>query len=264
MARPRKNTVEYFPHFCKSGKTISIIEKKFKNDGYACWFKILEILGDSDCHFYDCSDEYNWEYLKAKTLIDDDEVLAEIIDLLATIKAVDKKLWVESRVLWSDNFLSGLAGVYQKRTTEMPVKPCFRVEKPPVGCISGEKTPQRKGKESIGEESKGENTIPYGEIVDFLNQKTGKHFRATSKKTISVIKARLAEGFTKEDFFKVIENKSAKWKSDPKMVDFLRPETLFGNKFEGYLNEKPADTLLLSANGQATAQAAQEWINESR
>jgi uncharacterized phage protein (TIGR02220 family) len=76
-------------------------------------------------------------------------------------------------------------------------------------------------------------------IVEYLNKKTNKSYRHNTHKTKSVILARINEGFTVEDFKRVIDNKSKDWKDDQKMSKFLRPETLFGNKFEGYLNEKP-------------------------
>lgn len=79
---------------------------------------------------------------------------------------------------------------------------------------------------------------PYSEIVDYLNEKCGTAYRSKSKKTQDCIKARLNEGFTVDDFKKVIDNKVAEWLHDEKMCKFLRPETLFGNKFEGYLNQK--------------------------
>ena len=60
--------------------------------------------------------------------------------------------------------------------------------------------------------------------------------KATTKKTLSCIRARLNEGFEEEDFYRVIEIKSSQW-LDNDMSKFLRPETLFSNKFEGYLNE---------------------------
>lgn len=84
------------------------------------------------------------------------------------------------------------------------------------------------------------NIYIYNTIVDIvgqLNQQTGKAFNPKSRKTQSLIKARLAEGWKLEDFKRVIETKSAKWLKDEKMADYLRPETLFGNKFEGYVNE---------------------------
>ena len=53
------------------------------------------------------------------------------------------------------------------------------------------------------------------------------------------LKARLKEGYSVEDFKKVIDIKVAEWLNDENMSKFLRPETLFSNKFEGYLNQKP-------------------------
>lgn len=79
--------------------------------------------------------------------------------------------------------------------------------------------------------------IPYHEVIDYLNQKTGKNFKSTSKATQRHIKARFADGFTLNDFKQVIDTKSAQWLKDKKMSAYLRPDTLFGTKFEGYLNE---------------------------
>ena len=80
--------------------------------------------------------------------------------------------------------------------------------------------------------------IPYVEIIDYLNLKTKSHYKYSTNKTIACIKARWNEGFRLEDFKKVIDNKSKEWLGDPKYENYLRPETLFGNKFEGYLNSK--------------------------
>ena len=75
-------------------------------------------------------------------------------------------------------------------------------------------------------------------IISYLNEKTEKNFKDTTKKTQELIRARLSEGFTLDDFKKVIDIKAIQWRLDPKMNLYLRPETLFGLKFEGYLNEK--------------------------
>lgn len=74
------------------------------------------------------------------------------------------------------------------------------------------------------------------EIVNFLNECTGKSYKANSKLAILNINARLKEGYTKDDFIKVISVKSTKWLGT-KWEDYLTPNTLFGNKFESYLNE---------------------------
>lgn len=84
------------------------------------------------------------------------------------------------------------------------------------------------------------------EIVSFLNEMCGTSYRASSKKTKDLIHARLNEGFTVEDFRTVIYRKGKQWMNDPKMCKFLRPETLFSNKFEGYLNEKDASQSSIS------------------
>ncbi len=80
--------------------------------------------------------------------------------------------------------------------------------------------------------------IPYDKIIEHLNASTGKRFKADNKNTQRLIKARWKQGFSLKDFIAVIDTKSEKWMTDPQMIDYLRPETLFGNKFEGYLNER--------------------------
>lgn len=78
--------------------------------------------------------------------------------------------------------------------------------------------------------------IHYVEIVDYLNEKCGTKYKATTEKTKSMIRARWSEGFRVDDFKRVIDNKSSEWQGTD-MQKYLRPETLFGNKFEGYLNQ---------------------------
>ncbi|UVX34654.1 MAG: hypothetical protein [Namikivirus tsukuho] len=79
---------------------------------------------------------------------------------------------------------------------------------------------------------------PTEEIVEHLNQRAGTHYRATTANTRKLIKARLKEGFTVDEIKLVIDKKCAEWLNNRDMVQYLRPETLFGNKFESYLNAK--------------------------
>lgn len=76
------------------------------------------------------------------------------------------------------------------------------------------------------------------EIVEYLNHATGASYRVNTPKTQQMIRARMREGFTVDDFKTVIDKKTKAWGKDPKMQEFLRPVTLFGTKFESYLNEK--------------------------
>jgi len=75
------------------------------------------------------------------------------------------------------------------------------------------------------------------EVVLFLNLTLGTNYRPSSKKTVEHITARLREGFVLDDFKTVILKKKLEWGNDPQMSKFLRPETLFGTKFESYLNQ---------------------------
>ena len=81
------------------------------------------------------------------------------------------------------------------------------------------------------------DNIPYREIIDFLNFRVGSNYRSTTRKTKDLIKARFNEGFTIDDFKIVIDKKAMEWINDNKMKVYLRPETLFGTKFESYLNQ---------------------------
>ncbi|MFS0575080.1 conserved phage C-terminal domain-containing protein [Sporosarcina sp. 179-K 3D1 HS] len=79
------------------------------------------------------------------------------------------------------------------------------------------------------------------EVIDYLNERTGKSFKTNSKSTGRMIGGRLSEGYTLDDFKSVIETKARQWSADPRMRHYLRPSTLFApTNFENYLNEAPA------------------------
>ena len=73
-------------------------------------------------------------------------------------------------------------------------------------------------------------------IINYLNNLLGVKFRPGVSKTQELIKARLKEGFTEEDFYTVIDKKYAEWHGT-EFEKYMRPSTLFGTKFEGYLNQ---------------------------
>ncbi|MGH2319355.1 conserved phage C-terminal domain-containing protein [Planococcus sp. SE5232] len=103
-------------------------------------------------------------------------------------------------------------------------------------------------------------SLPYETIVDYLNQKTGKSYRSASKKTQTLIAARINEGFTVEDFKTVIDIKTEEWLNDSKWQVYLQPSTLFGAKFENYLNQKPKGA---KSNGSSQqihrGSSSEEW-----
>ena len=74
-------------------------------------------------------------------------------------------------------------------------------------------------------------------IIEYLNIKSNSHYKYSTDKTQTLIKARIKDGFTLDDFKIVIDKKCEEWLGTD-FEKFLRPETLFSNKFEGYLNQK--------------------------
>lgn len=76
------------------------------------------------------------------------------------------------------------------------------------------------------------------EIINYLNNKANKNFSVEAKEAKRCINARVSEGYNLNDFKKVIDTKVTKWLNTPQ-EDYLRPITLFGTKFNSYLNERP-------------------------
>jgi len=106
--------------------------------------------------------------------------------------------------------------------------------------------------------------VPFDEIISYLNEKSGCKFEHTDPAIRGIIEARWSEGRRLEDFLKVIDKMAAKWGWDPKMSNFLRPSTIFGEKMGEYLGAKitPVDLGLVSAVGYQSHLAGQEWLRE--
>lgn len=115
--RKDKNVVDYFPHQCEHGKTLFILENKYLFKGYCIWFKTLELLGKTENHFIDCRKKEDWEFLSFYMKVSIEE-LQDIYDTCAGLDAIHKELW-ENKIIWSLNFLKGIADVYKRRTTKI-------------------------------------------------------------------------------------------------------------------------------------------------
>ena len=108
-------------------------------------------------------------------------------------------------------------------------------------CINSNSINSGVGIPKVGTSEEERGPAPFKEIIAYLNEKTGRDFRASSKFNQTFIRARWNEGYSLEQFKKVIDTKVAMWKGS-KMEDYLRPETLFGTKFESYLNQTARPT----------------------
>lgn len=149
------------------------------------------------------------------------------------IKSLEKKGFIK------------ISYIYKEQSKAIDKRVIKIFEKPKRGTRDSDRG-TRKTEEGYSEKCEDNNTYLnntinntiYSLVIDKLNILANKSYKSSSKKTQQLIKARVNEGYTLEDFYKVIENKVRTWKDDPKMDQYLRPATLFGTKFESYLNEK--------------------------
>ena len=110
------------------------------------------------------------------------------------------------------------------------------------GFTTGKETlpPDKNSLQGGSKETLPNNELLYiKEIINYLNSATSSNYRYQSKATQRLINARLNDGFTVDDFKAVIDKKTKEWKGT-EMEKYIRPETLFGTKFESYLNQKEA------------------------
>ncbi len=162
------------------------------------------------------SERWGWSRTKVRSFL---KVLEEDKML---IKKSDNKKTTLTIVNYSDYQISETAEEHQKNNEETSKK-------------------HQKNTNKNDKNDKNDKNI-YINIVEYLNSKTNKNFKHSTKATQRLIDARLNEGFTLDDFKKVIDNKTLSWKGKfdregRPLEIYLRPQTLFGTKFESYLNE---------------------------
>lgn len=147
MARPKKQTVDYFPHDANHKTTLFVLLQRYGNDGYSFWFMLLEELCRTEGHFYDCNNLAKWEFLQAKTRLSGDKCI-EILNLLSDLDAIDRELWIE-KVIWSDNFISRIADAYKNRRADVPQKPSFYRSKLSCDVVSTGHNPAERDKSIV-------------------------------------------------------------------------------------------------------------------
>jgi hypothetical protein len=174
MARPIKQTVDYFPHDAVGGKTLFILQSRFGNNGYAAWFKILALLCRTPGHFYDCNNPADWQFLVAETALPVPETQL-VMDCLSELDAIDRELW-SHRIIWSQNLVNRIADAYKDRKASLPVKPSINGIKPPINSIKPPDNTQTKLKETKLKETK------QYEIPDWINKETWNDFLEMRKK----------------------------------------------------------------------------------
>lgn len=160
-------------------------------------------------------------------------------------------------------------GTYQdvKEESEQQVGNRRATSEQQVGTIEQGNKETKKKEEHTPAPPEDTRTASRERIIKYLNAKLGTKYKPGSQKTSSLINARINEGFSVEDFKPVIDSKVAEWGNDADKKKYLRPETLFGAKFEGYLqatemNIPSTSTSQSNADAMAEMMAGKDSIDE--
>lgn len=117
MARKQRNSVDYFPHSVTHGKKMFYIRNKYKNDGYAVWFMLLEELGKTEYHYLDLGQQIQKMYLSAEMMVSEN-LLIDIINDLVKLDEFDRELWDNESILYNEKFVENIKDAYKKRSNE--------------------------------------------------------------------------------------------------------------------------------------------------
>jgi len=117
MARPERNTVDYFPYLCDEGEKMYYIDERYGNDGFATFIKILTHLARTDYHYLDLSKKTTQMFLSAKCKVST-EILNSIISDLSELGKFNLMLWNENKIIWCQDFIDSIQDAYKKRNNE--------------------------------------------------------------------------------------------------------------------------------------------------
>jgi hypothetical protein len=132
MARPKKRTVDYFPHDADAsdGRTISILENNFGADGYMVWFKLLSQLCRTDNQVIYLNTVEDTEFLASKMRLSP-ERMQLILQKMADLEAIDKELYGKN-IIWCQKLVDRLKPIYDSRKEPLPVRPGVSLANNPV------------------------------------------------------------------------------------------------------------------------------------
>lgn len=107
--------------------------------------------------------------------------------------------------------------------------------------------------------AKAEPAVDYEKLFEYLNKRSGKHFRNTPTNQ-KLVKSRLDEGFTPQDIKDAIDHVCAGWLGTD-MARYIQPSTIFrASKFEGYVNSVPGAGSNFSGGKPTRKEDNPEWM----
>jgi hypothetical protein len=258
MARPKKQEVDYFPHFCEHGKVLFILEDRWGNDGYAAFYRLMELLGKTRGHCYDCSNPEGWEYMIAVIRVDEDTVV-DILDKLASMQVIDNILWSEKRI-WMQSFVDSISDVYVRRKVDLPTKPAPLTElmsaETPLNGNTDDTNPQSKGKEIIVDNYIRQETALDENII--LEENTKPKTPPCPHEKIKELYHDVLPELRKVRVWNATRQKilAARWKEDPE-----RQNLDWWKRYFGYVKKCPfLMGKVQNRNGSPPFEADLEWL----
>ena len=270
MARPKKNTVDYFPHDCHWSKALEIFINKHANEGYAFYYRLFEQLGVSPDHKYDCSKSIDNQYLASKTGVTEEKMSQYIKDLVS-IGVIDEDYW-KKRIIWVQSFVDSVAEVYKSRTTELPTKESFQAGNEgeavfPAGKqgFSAEnrgflaRNSQSKVKDSKVNNSRGEksnHSLPIEDLNELHKAFTGKANTTPTKTEISIYRGALKNKSINEwiPYCKERLKRQTSGSRVPAAKFFFDQDYTKFEQVQRNQNEKPTHTTLYCVNCKSPKQ----------
>ena len=260
MGRPNKVGLEYFSLDVKMDDEVELIKAQHGIKGFGILITMFQTIY-ADKGYYRKWNKRN-QLLFSNKVSDDVNSITTIIDDCINWDIFDKVMYKKYNILTSRRIQKQYIGATYKRTEVEIIEEYLLIKKnnrenityitvSDNGNLDTTNVSDSKSTQSIRIKDKDKNKdknkehcpaekkqdIPYKEIVKYLNSKIGSRYKSTTNKTKKLIKARWNEGFRLDDFKTVIDKKCVEWMGDKEMEKYLRPPTLFSNKFESYLNQ---------------------------
>lgn len=121
--RREAKTVQYFPHYTTDNKVLGILESYFSNDGYVFYYKLLELLGSTPGHYYSCKKTIDWDFLVKETGGLKEAKIKQILQKLADLNFINKLLWNEHKIIYSQSFIDDITDAYKRRKAHLTTLP---------------------------------------------------------------------------------------------------------------------------------------------
>lgn len=173
MARGERRNADYFPFYCKEGKTTKYIDQTYGNDGFSVWVRILRQLTVTNYHYLDLSTRRDWIMLCSECKVSEQQ-LRSIINDLVDFGEFDSDLWNMDQVIWSDKFIDSIEDAYKNRKNKIVKKQEFiqlytdlTGKKLISAGITSVSYPQSKEEKSKEEKTRVE-TSPIPDEVEFV------------------------------------------------------------------------------------------------